>query len=140
MASRPPLGRVLETSLYVRDPASVCQFYEDVLGLEPMMHDDRLTAYAVGQGSVLLLFRQGTTDEPAATPGGIIPPHDGSGRLHFAFSIAADALAAWRRHLADVGVVIESEVRWPRGGCSVYFRDPEENLVELATPGLWRNY
>jgi len=26
-----------------------------------------------------------------------------------------------------------------RGGC-VYFRDPEENLVELATPGLWRNY
>jgi len=86
MASHPPLGRVLETSLYVRDPATVCRFYEDVLGLEPMMHDERLTAYAVGPGSVLLLFRQGTTDEPAATPGGIIPSHDGSGRLHFAFA------------------------------------------------------
>jgi catechol 2,3-dioxygenase-like lactoylglutathione lyase family enzyme len=140
MASHPPLGPVLETSLYVRDPAPVCRFYEDVLGLEPMMHDERLTAYAVGKGSVLLLFRQGTTDEPAPTPGGTIPAHGGSGRLHFAFAISQEALDAWRSHLARHEVAIESEVSWPRGGCSIYFRDPEQNLVELATPGLWRNY
>lgn len=140
MDAPPPLGRVLETSLYVRDPSRMCPFYEGVLGLEPMMQDERLTAYAVGPGSVLLLFRQGTTDEPATTPGGVIPSHDGSGRLHFAFSVATDALEAWRLHLAQHDVVIESEVNWPRGGCSIYFRDPEENLVELATPGLWRNY
>jgi catechol 2,3-dioxygenase-like lactoylglutathione lyase family enzyme len=140
MAAPPPLGPVLETSLYVDDPASVCRFYEEVLGLEPMMHDKRLTAYAVGQGSVLLLFRQGTTEQPAPTPGGVIPSHDGSGRLHFAFSVAAEALDAWRSHLLRHDVVIESEVSWPRGGRSLYFRDPEQNLVELATPGLWRNY
>jgi catechol 2,3-dioxygenase-like lactoylglutathione lyase family enzyme len=31
-------------------------------------------------------------------------------------------------------------VRWPRGGESIYFRDPDGHLVELATPGLWDNY
>ena len=140
MDTPPPLGQVLETSLYVRDPAPVCRFYEDVLGLEPMMQDERLTAYAVGQGSVLLLFRQGTTDQPAPTPGGVIPSHDGTGRLHFAFAVAAEVLDAWRSHLARHRIAIESEVAWPRGGRSIYFRDPEQNLVELATPGLWRNY
>lgn len=27
-----------------------------------------------------------------------------------------------------------------RGGCSVYFRDPDGHLLELATPGVWINY
>jgi catechol 2,3-dioxygenase-like lactoylglutathione lyase family enzyme len=136
----PPLGRVLETSLYVSDMDRARVFYETVLGLEPMMQDPRLTAYPAGPASVLLLFRHGTTNEPAPTPGGIIPPHDGSGRLHYAFSISADTLQAWRTHLSRHGVTIESEVNWPRGGCSLYFRDTEGNLVELATPGLWANY
>ena len=35
---------------------------------------------------------------------------------------------------------MESEVTWPQGGRSLYFRDPDGLLVELATPGLWRNY
>ena len=28
----------------------------------------------------------------------------------------------------------------PRGGTSLYFNDPDGNVVELATPGLWANY
>jgi catechol 2,3-dioxygenase-like lactoylglutathione lyase family enzyme len=31
-------------------------------------------------------------------------------------------------------------VGWPRGGRSVYFRDPDGHSVELATPGLWETY
>ena len=26
---------------------------------------------------------------------------------------------------------------WPRGGLSLYMRNPDGALVELATPGLW---
>ena len=73
-------------------------------------------------------------------PGGSIPPHDGSGPMHFAFAIAADSLAAWRARLAEAGVEIESEMVWPRGAVSLYFREPDGHLVELATPGLWANY
>jgi catechol-2,3-dioxygenase len=115
-------------------------FYEGVLGLQPMLHDERLTAYPVGQGSVLLLFRQGATHAPAPTPGGTIPPHHGSGHLHYAFAIAPENLDEWRDHLRRKEVAVESEVNWPGGSVSVYFRDPEGNLVELATPGLWKNY
>jgi hypothetical protein len=38
--------------------------------------------------------------------------------------------------LGERGVEIESEVHWERGGTSVYFRDPDNNLLELATPKL----
>lgn len=140
MSLAPPLGRVLETCLYVADMDRSRDFYEGVMGLVPMVRDARLTAYPAGPASVLLLFQRGGTAGPASTPGGVIPGHDGSGRLHYAFSIAVDTLQDWRLHLAARGISLESEVNWPRGGCSLYFRDPDEHLVELATPGLWNNY
>jgi catechol 2,3-dioxygenase-like lactoylglutathione lyase family enzyme len=57
-----------------------------------------------------------------------------------AFSIPADELAAWEARLAGAGVEIEGRTRWPRGGDSIYFRDPDGHLLELATPGLWTGY
>ncbi len=39
--------------------------------------------------------------------------------------------------LEAAGVAIESEVTWPRGGRSLYIRDPAGNCVELASPKLW---
>jgi catechol 2,3-dioxygenase-like lactoylglutathione lyase family enzyme len=42
--------------------------------------------------------------------------------------------------LAAQGVVVESRITWPRGGTSLYFRDPDGHSVEVATPGLWPNY
>jgi len=60
--------------------------------------------------------------------------------MHLAFSIPAAALSAWEERLAEKGVAIESKVAWPRGGHSVYFRDPDRNLVELITPGCWPIY
>ncbi|MDQ3546548.1 MAG: glyoxalase/bleomycin resistance/extradiol dioxygenase family protein, partial [Verrucomicrobiota bacterium] len=44
----------------------------------------------------------------------------------------------WRERLQEAGVAIESEVEWPEGGRSLYFRDPAGNSVELAPPTLWR--
>jgi catechol 2,3-dioxygenase-like lactoylglutathione lyase family enzyme len=140
MHAAPPLGNVLETGLYVADLDRASAFYGTVMGLRPMMQDERLVAFPLGPGSVLLLFRKGTTERPAPTPGGTIPPHDGSGRLHYAFAVAAADLDDWSAWLAQHRIDIESEVSWPRGGHSIYFRDPDDNLVELATPGLWDNY
>ena len=48
--------------------------------------------------------------------------------MHIAFSIAADELAAWEARLNDAGVAIEGRTNWPRGGESIYFRDPDGHL------------
>lgn len=136
----PPLGRVVETGLYVADLARAAAFYEGVLGLRPMRADARFIAYAVG-GTVLLLFLHGTADEALRLPfGGEIPAHGARGRAHFAFAVAAEDIEPWRAHLLASEIAIEGEVHWPKGAVSLYFRDPDGHLAEIASPGLWDNY
>jgi catechol 2,3-dioxygenase-like lactoylglutathione lyase family enzyme len=136
----PQLDRVIETCLYVDDLDRAARFYERVLGLGLLTSDARFCAYDVGGNSVLLLFRRGATLETVRMPGGTIPPHDGHGPLHLAFAVAADELPHWEQRLRDEGVAVEGRTRWSRGGHSVYFRDPDGHLLELATPGLWATY
>ncbi|MFL4996127.1 MAG: VOC family protein, partial [Microvirga sp.] len=52
----------------------------------------------------------------------------------------ADAVRDWEERLSEHGVAIEGRTNWSRGGHSIYFRDPDGHLVELATPGLWATY
>jgi len=139
-AASPRLDRVIETCLYVDDLDRAGLFYENVLGLTAMTGDQRFRAYDVGGKSVLLLFRRGATLKTVHMPGGTIPPHDGHGPLHLAFAVTADDLARWETRLAVHGVAIEGRTDWSAGGHSVYFRDPDQHLIELATPGLWAIY
>jgi catechol 2,3-dioxygenase-like lactoylglutathione lyase family enzyme len=136
----PQLDRVLETCLYVDDLDRAASFYERLLGLAVLTHDARFRAYDVGGQSVLLLFRRGATLNTVHMPGGTIPPHDGHGPLHVAFAISTEALAQWEERLNEHAVAIEGRTKWSRGGQSIYFRDPDGHLVELATPGLWATY
>jgi catechol 2,3-dioxygenase-like lactoylglutathione lyase family enzyme len=140
MRAVPTLDRVIETCLYVDDLDRAGAFYEDVLGLAAMTGDARFRAYDVGGKSVLLLFRRGATLETVHLRGGTIPPHDGHGPLHVAFAVSAGEFASWNVRLAEQGVAVEGRTDWPSGGRSLYFRDPDRHLVELATPGLWRIY
>lgn len=136
-ASAPPLGRILETALYVDDLDRAARFYEDVMGLRSLIADQRFHAYACGDTNVLLLFKRGATLETVHMPGGTIPPHDGHGPLHIAFAVTAEALPQWEKALGKKGVAIEGRTDWPKGGRSIYFRDLDGHLLELATPGLW---
>ena len=136
----PKLGRVLETALYVDDLERAARFYERVLGLTGLSKDSRFCAYDVGGLSVLLLFLRGASLQTQSSAGGTIPPHDGSGPLHIAFAIDADELAAWEAKLETLGIAVEGRMQWEHGSTSLYFRDPDGHLLELATPGLWRTY
>ncbi len=134
------LNGIIETAIYVDDVARARRFYEEVMDLKPMFSDRRLTAYDVAGRCVLLIFKRGSAVQPAETPGGTIPGHDGAGPLHLAFAIDACQLATWEERLKAHGVEIEGRTDWPRGGKSIYFRDPDGHLIELATPGLWPIY
>ncbi|MFZ1813052.1 MAG: VOC family protein [Rhizobiaceae bacterium] len=136
-STAPALRQVLETCLYVEDMGVARRFYEQVLGLTPQFFDERIASYRLGS-TMLLLFRAGGTLQAVETPAGKIPPHDGRGPTHFALSIPSESLDAWREHLDRHHVPLESEVAWRKDGAiSLYFRDPDKHLVELATPGLW---
>lgn len=131
---------LLESSLYVGDVERARAFYVDLFGFPVLTADDRLCALDVAGGAVLLLFRKGGTDQDVRIPGGVIPGHHGEGHLHLAFAVAADELAGWEARLGERGIAIESRTSWPRGGLSIYFRDPDQHLVELVTPGVWATY
>jgi catechol 2,3-dioxygenase-like lactoylglutathione lyase family enzyme len=131
---------ILETAIYVTELSRAAEFYHRLFGFRTLFESERLIAMDVAGRNVLLLFPEGETNEPFAVPGGIIPPHGGSGQGHFAFSIASEDVEPWRRHLESEGVTVESVVTWPGGATSIYFRDPDGNLAELMSPGFWAIY
>ena len=124
---------VVETAIYVDDLQAAESFYRTILGLpvigkEPGRH----VFFQVGEASVLLAFLA-----EATLKGDQLPSHGATGPGHFALGIEAETFDAWRNLLHDHGVSIEKEVEWPKGGRSIYFRDPAGNSVELVTPGVW---
>jgi catechol-2,3-dioxygenase len=124
---------VVETAVYADDLQAAEAFYGSTLGLPVLgKESNRHVFFQVGESNVLLVFRAQTT-----LKGDQLPPHGATGPSHFALGIEREALDAWRGHLQSHKVAIEKEVHWPRGGKSLYFRDPAGNSVELVTPGVW---
>src|SRR4051812_26786450 len=134
------ITRVLETCFDVDDLERSRRFYEGLFQFPVIASGDRFCAFDVAGQSVLLLFLRNSSLAPMPTAGGAIPPHGSNGPQHAAFSIEASSLDVWRNRLKETSLEIESEVQWARGGVSLYFRDPDNNLLELATPGLWPGY
>jgi catechol 2,3-dioxygenase-like lactoylglutathione lyase family enzyme len=136
----PRVSDVKETCLYVDDLRRALEFYVTVLGLSILVEDDRFCALDVEAKHVLLLFVRDASNKASHLPGGTIPPHNGAGPLHIGFAIDTEELPEWESHLGAHGVEILSRVSWPKGGRSLYFRDPDGHLLELLTPGVWATY
>lgn len=132
--------RVLETAVYCDDLSRTLAFYRDLLSAEPMLEVERVAAFDAGEGTVLLLFQRGASERPFETAGGMVPGHTSTGPAHLAFAIDKSEVRAWLDRLEALHIPIESRVDWPRGGHSIYFRDPDGRSVELATPGTWASY
>jgi catechol 2,3-dioxygenase-like lactoylglutathione lyase family enzyme len=130
----PKTEGVLETSLYVADVARSARFYERIFGFRTISDfGGRGCAMRAGDRQVLLLFLKGGSLT-------ITTPHDGDGELHVAFAIPAAELERWEAWLAENGIAVEEKRAWESGGFSLYFRDPDRHLVEVATPGVWPIY
>ena len=130
----PKLDRLLESALYVDDPKRSAQFYQRLFGFELIRAGERMHVLSVEGKQILLLCKKGASANITSPPS-----HDGDGHLHLAFAIRAE-LDAWETWLGQNGVAIEEKITWEVGGCSLYVRDPDHHLVELATPGTWSVY
>ncbi len=132
------ITHVLETCLYATDLQAMETFYHELLGLSVHRKvKDRFVFFRL-KNQMLLIFNPDYTEhQTECVNGALVPPHGARGAGHVAFAMPDASLEAWKRRLATHGVVIESEVHWPGGGRSIYFRDPAGNCVELAVPRIW---
>jgi catechol 2,3-dioxygenase-like lactoylglutathione lyase family enzyme len=128
---------VLETILYAKDLAAAQAFYRDVLGLEPFSIAPGRHLFYRFSDHMLLIFNPDATSRPRAPDDLPIPPHGSHGPGHVCFRATARELDAWRRRLEDKGVKVEADFEWPKGGRSIYFRDPAGNSLEFAEPRIW---
>ena len=113
--------------LTVADIDASCAFYERVLGMRTVSFGAGRKALAFGTQKINL-HRHGHEFEPKAER-----PTPGSADLCF---VTATPLAEAMAHLRSCGVeLLEGPV--PRTGArgpivSVYFRDPDRNLIEIC--------
>ena len=122
---------ILESSLYVDDLPRSVAFYEKIFGFRKISDfGARGCAMQAGDRQVLLrVTKRGSLEWGS--------PHDGDGMLHVAFAIDKTELARWESWLAENGIALEERRTWEAGGVSLYFRDPDRHLLEVATPGVW---
>ena len=126
------LRRILETSLYADDLDQAEAFYKSVLGLNLFAKEaGRHLFFKLGD-QMLLIFNPAKTIEESE-----VASHGASGPGHIAFAVPLCELDQWRSRLQERGIQIEKDVAWPKGGRSLYFRDPAGNCLEFASPLVW---
>jgi catechol 2,3-dioxygenase-like lactoylglutathione lyase family enzyme len=133
-----PIDGVLETCLYAADLGASERFYHGVLGLDVDARvAERHVFFRCGSGMLLVFDPARTSTDAGQVRGASLPSHGARGAGHVCFRIAESTLPEWRARLEAAGVAIEAEITWPRGGTSLYVRDPAGNSVELAPARIW---
>ena len=135
MSGQMSVSEVLESVLYVSDLQVAEEFYTDVLGLTSYSKlEGRHVFFRCGDRMVLLFNAEAT----AVSAGGPkdAPTHGAEGEGHLAFAAMDREIDQWKQHLVENGVEIEQEIQ-TGGGRSIYFRDPSQNCLEIASPRIW---
>jgi catechol 2,3-dioxygenase-like lactoylglutathione lyase family enzyme len=134
----PKINRLVETSLYVANLERSARFYTQVLGLEIESSFKGRHVFLIAGQSMLLLFDPKYLKREHEEEGEkAIPQIYELGRTHIAFEIDPKDYDGWKDKLRKSNAIVETEKTWEKGNRSIYFRDPDGNVVELIEPGSW---
>lgn len=115
------LSGICELTLETADPKQLERFYTEVLGCAVLSREDDRIWLSCGERTRLGLWTRGPKEFG-----------DRGGRhVHFAFRVPPRGLDRLRRRLADHGVAFEGPVEHDGGDRSIYFEDPEGNVLEI---------
>lgn len=129
---------ILEAALYVSDLEEAERFYRDVLGLERITKAEGRHVFFRCGDAIVLLFNPDATEAPPKPDAPLpVPPHGARGQGHLCFSADAEEIEVWKTRLQKRNIKIEADFEWPKGGRSIYFRDPFGNSLEFAEPRIW---
>ena len=121
------IARLDHLVLTVRDVSATCAFYDRVLGMKKIEFREGRTALSFGEQKINLHPADNGYDPKAKTPA------PGSGDLCF---IAETPIEDVIKHLGECSVEIIEGPVLKTGAIgtllSVYFRDPDGNLIEVS--------
>lgn len=135
MSGQLSVSEVLESALYVLDLQAAEEFYTDVLGLTLYSKLEGRHVFLRCGDRMVLLFNAEATAVSAGGPKDA-PTHGAKGEGHLAFAAMDREIDQWKQQLVENGVEIEKEIH-TQGGRSIYFRDPSQNCLEIASPRIW---
>jgi catechol 2,3-dioxygenase-like lactoylglutathione lyase family enzyme len=126
-----------EIVLRVRDVGAMIGFYQKALGLDLLKRfgDDiaflRVADGYGGHTQIIGFFRR---DLPSNFKRRVWNGHDSDRTTlhHFALEIPREDYDRALAHLAELGIETDTAIHAWIGWRSIYFRDPEENTVELV--------
>jgi len=111
-------------AIHVKDVEASCEFYRQVLQLEPIPRPAFTFPGA--------WFRLGTHQELHLIGDRTEPVHSHNRGNHFALRV--DNLDEWEQHLHQLGAEYRPRKMRPDGAWQVFLRDPDGHFVELFTP------
>lgn len=109
-----------ELTLQARDLGGMEAFYRDAVGLDVLAREDDRVWLAVGERARLGLW----------TPGEKEFGDEGGAHVHHAYRVTPGGLDALAERLRAADVEVRGPEEHPGGDRSIYFEDPEGNVVE----------
>lgn len=132
------ISGILETCLYAENLEEAEAFYSAFPGIEFVSKEEgRHVFFKCGDRMLLIFNPDHTSKNQTEINGNKIPLHGARGDGHIAFGIQSEELDDWKKFFLQNEIPIESEVTWPNGSVSLYFRDSAGNSLELVSPDIW---
>ncbi|REL33688.1 glyoxalase/bleomycin resistance/extradiol dioxygenase family protein [Rhodohalobacter sp. SW132] len=130
--------KITETCLYADDLEKAESFYSGVMKFDLIQKEkQRHLFYRCENGMLLIFDPNSTLRESSDGSKNPVPRHGATGSGHIAFTVSPENYSNWKGRLQKQNIEIESEIKWPGGSESFYFRDPSGNSLEIIKGDMW---